>query len=67
MMTNKKDAVKFVGSLRGQLILGQALVIAIDKLEEVPEPYKEISNIADMQYLLDTLFALGKVAAKPIT
>ena len=43
--------------MRERYIITQALVIAIKELEQVPAPYTEISNIADMKYLLETSFA----------
>ena len=43
--------------MRERYIIPQALVVAIKELEKVPAPYTEISNIADMEYLLQTSFA----------
>ena len=43
--------------MRERYIITQALVVAIKELEKVPSPYTEISNIADMKYLLQTSFA----------
>ena len=43
--------------MRERFIITQALVVAIKELEKVPAPYTEISNIADMKYLLETSFA----------
>ena len=43
-------------NIREQYIIAQALVIAIKELEQVPSPYTEISNIADMKHLLKTSF-----------
>ena len=43
--------------MRDRYIITQALVVAIKELEKVPAPYTEISNIADMEYLLQTSFA----------
>ena len=45
-------AAKFIASLRGRIILGQALVIAIEKLETVNGMHREISNISDMKLIL---------------
>jgi len=50
MVTNALD-------MRERYIITQALVVAIKELEKVPAPYTEISNIADMKYLLETTFA----------
>jgi len=46
----------FINSNRGHYILAQALVIAMRELNNVEGAMKEISNIADMQYLLDNYF-----------
>ena len=43
--------------MRERYIITQALVVAYKELEKVPAPYTEISNIADMKYLLETSFA----------
>jgi len=50
METNNLD-------MRERYIITQALVVAIKELKKVPAPYTEISNIADMEYLLETTFA----------
>jgi hypothetical protein len=42
--------------MRERYIITQALVIAINELKKVPAPFTEISNIADMEYLLETTF-----------
>lgn len=54
--SERSKAIEFLNSRRGQFILGQALCVAIDTLEEVQPPLKEVSNIADMRYLRDNLF-----------
>ena len=46
-------AAEFVTSYRGRLIIGQALKIAIAELEKVQLPHRQVSNISDMEYLLD--------------
>ena len=46
----------FINSNRGHFILAQALVIAIKELDKVPGAMKEVSNISDMQFLLDNYF-----------
>ena len=44
-------------SMRDQLIIAQALVLGIRELDKVPGVMKEVSNILDMKYLLNTQFA----------
>ena len=46
----------FINSYRGHFILAQALVVAIKELDKVPGAMKEVSNISDMQFLLDNYF-----------
>lgn len=47
-----EEALEFAGSVRGNLILSQALYYGIKALEAVePEFMQEKSNIADMRYL----------------
>ena len=46
----------FINSNRGHYILAQGLVIAIKELDKVEGAMKEVSNMEDMQYLLDNYF-----------
>ena len=46
----------FINSNRGHYILAQALVLAIKELDKVDGAMKEVSNMKDMQYLLDNYF-----------
>ena len=56
------EAIQFaLASIRGRYIIAQALKYGIQELSKVPSPYKEVSNIADMQYLKDTLFIFPDV------
>ena len=48
------QAAKFISTLRGRLILGQALGIAIAELEKVEGAHRQVSNIADMRDLLES-------------
>jgi len=50
-----EEGAEFLLSFRGRYLLGQALNIAIPKMEEVPENRREISNIADMKVLRDSV------------
>jgi len=43
--------------IRDRYILTQALTIAIKELKQVPAPYTELSNIENMEHLLNTVFA----------
>ena len=52
------DWADFACSLRGQLIISQALIIAIQELKKVPSPYTETSNILDMEDLHRHLFPI---------
>jgi hypothetical protein len=57
---NKKqaEAVKFANSMRGQLIIGQALYIALREMKKRPDIKREYSNESDMQYLIDNLYPM---------
>ena len=62
-----EDGMKFLASLRGQLIMAQALYVAIDTLEKVePEYMQEKSNIADMKFLQENVFTFPVEALKPV-
>lgn len=50
------NAAKFINSERGMYIIAQALFEAIKTLKKVPAPFTEVSNISDMEFLLDNLF-----------
>lgn len=55
-----EDAAEFAGSMRGQFIISQALVIAASVLDDptsLPED-REPSNAADMLYLAENLFPI---------
>ena len=52
----KQEAITFGNSIRGQYIIGQALYYAIKALEDVPKPFREISNISDMDYIRKNLY-----------
>ena len=54
-----KEALEFLGSPRGQYIVGQALAIAVKELESVEEQLQEKSNISDMKFLGEELFKAG--------
>lgn len=51
-------------SMREQYIVAQALILGINELEKVPSPYKELSNIMDMEYLLENQFSDMAVPAR---
>ena len=55
------EALQFALGIRGRYIIAQALNHGIEELSKVPSPYKEVSNIADMQYLKETLFIFPDV------
>jgi hypothetical protein len=49
------ECLRFMTSVRGRLILDQALSLAIKELGKVEGAMKQISNIADMDYIRDNL------------
>ena len=56
MVTETKDAVKFLSSTRGRLMMARALHYGIKELSKVEGVHREVSDMADMQYLKDELF-----------
>jgi len=48
------ECIGFMTSMRGRLILDQALSLAIRELDKVEGAMKQVSNIADMKYLRDS-------------
>ena len=61
----KRDmARQLAGTIRGHYILGQALAVAVATMKKVPEPFRETSNIADME-LLGEMFEPFYSLAKP--
>ena len=61
-MTTKPDLNTM--DMRERLIIAQALVVAMDTLKKVPQPYQEVSNIMDMEHIVDYYFGeWGGVAA----
>jgi len=51
-----KETIEFAQSPRGKFIQAQALYYGIQKLSEIDGVMREVSNISDMQYLLDVLY-----------
>lgn len=67
MSTEEKNdlpevAGAFARSLRGQYIIGQALAVAIETMKKIPSPHTEVSNIEDMEFLLEHLYPIGFVS-----
>ena len=57
MDKDSKDSILFISSSRGRYLLAQALRIAIKELSTVEPNYmKEVSNIEDMEYMLNSDF-----------
>jgi len=56
MVTETESAVGFLMSMRGRLMMARALHYGIKELSKVEGVHKEVSDIADMQYLKNELF-----------
>ena len=65
-LSNLEETVRFKNSPRGQFIIAQALYLGVKKLQEVEGVHREVSNIIDMQYLLDVLHPGMKEVFKSI-
>ena len=50
---NDHTIARFLGSLRGRIVLAQAMKIAIAKLSEVEGAHRQVGNIEDMKFILD--------------
>ena len=55
-MTSVKEVMAFRDSPRGQFIIAQALVIAVEELSKVRGPMREYSNIEDMNLLIGIFY-----------
>ena len=54
--TDELFAIEFLLSMRGRLMMARALHYGIKELSKVEGVHREVSDIADMQYLKDELF-----------
>lgn len=54
----QKEAATFLSSTRGSFVVGQALYMAIQELENSPLEERAISDIDDMRYLMESLFPM---------
>lgn len=61
MKDEQIKATEFLGSMRGQYIISQALCLAIKEMKKVKEPHTEHSNICDMEYFVETLFPICRL------
>ena len=62
--TSRTEGLRFLGSQRGQYIIGQALYLAVKQLEKVKGDRREPSNINDMRFLINTLFPIYRNIAE---
>lgn len=60
LQKEEKAAVELVNSIRGQALVRRSLEMTIETLSKVKGRYREISNIADIQLLLDRIFFIRK-------
>ena len=65
MVTETEDAIKFLSSTRGRLMVARALHYGIKELSKVEGVHREVSDIADMQYLKDELFNFATELLEP--
>lgn len=65
MVTETEDAIKFLSSTRGRLMVARALHYGIKELGKVEGVHREVSDIADMQYLKDELFNFATELLEP--
>ena len=63
-MTSEEQATLLMQSLRGQYIIGQALYLALESMQNRPEISREHSNEADMKLLMDEIFPIYSAVAE---
>jgi len=61
LQDRQQEAIKLMGSPRGQYIIGQALALAVKELEKVEDKLQEKSNIQDMKFMGEAIFMAGFV------
>lgn len=64
MENTQEAAAEFASSMRGQLIVSQALHYGIKALEQVEPKLREESNLNDMKYLYNELYPLFAAVAE---
>ena len=67
MVTETEGALGFLMSMRGRLMMARALHYGIEELSKVEGIHREVSDIADMQYLKDSLFDFPVEILEPST
>jgi len=60
----KEIANELFMSIRGRYIISQALHYAIKELKKVKPPFREVSNIEDMEMLMETYFSIFDAVKK---
>ena len=59
-LTRQQKCIEFIMSMRGQLVIGQALANSIKAMEtREPQMWREPSNVKDMKYILKN-FGIAK-------
>jgi len=53
----QEEALQLAQSIRGRLIIGKALAYAITAMEKLHPEFKEYSDIQDMKFIGENLFA----------
>jgi len=65
-ISSMQKCIEFILSMRGQLIIGQALANSIKTMEaRMPEMWREPSNVTDMKYILRN-FGIAKAVTDSI-
>lgn len=53
-----ENPYQFLISARGAYLMGRAIDLLLASMDQVPEPFKEVSDMGDLNYLRDTIFGL---------
>jgi len=57
-LKKENQVLRFANGMRGQYILSQSLHYGIEALKKVEKPFREESNIADMELLRNVLYPM---------
>jgi hypothetical protein len=57
-LSSRIEGLNYILSMRGRILITQALILAVEELSKVEEADRQVGNIADMQLILDSDFAI---------
>ena len=57
-LSSRIEGLNYILSMRGRILITQALILAVEELSKVEGADRQVGNIADMQLILDSDFAI---------